>query len=29
MTLALREDNLGEFQFGTIHGELDYRIEPS
>src|SRR5262245_53071495 len=27
-SFALREDNLGEFQFGTVHGEIDYRIEP-
>jgi hypothetical protein len=26
--IAFREDNLGEFQFGTVHGDLDYRIEP-
>jgi hypothetical protein len=25
---AFREDNLGEFQFGTVHGEIDYRVEP-
>ena len=27
--IAFREDNLGEFQFGTVHAEIDYRIEPS
>jgi len=26
--IAFREDNQGEFQFGTVHGEIDYRIEP-
>jgi hypothetical protein len=26
--IAFREDNLGEFQFGTVHGDIDYRIEP-
>jgi hypothetical protein len=25
--IAFREDNLGEFQFGTVHGGIDYRIE--
>jgi hypothetical protein len=28
VSIALREDNLGEFQFGTVHGEIDDRIEP-
>jgi hypothetical protein len=22
------QDHLGEFQFGTVHGEIDYRVEP-
>jgi hypothetical protein len=26
--IAFREHNLGEFQFGTVHGEIDYRFEP-
>ena len=26
--IAFREDNQGEFQFGTVHGNLDYRVEP-
>jgi hypothetical protein len=26
--IAFREDNQGEFQFGVVHGDLDYRIEP-
>jgi hypothetical protein len=26
--ITFREDHLGEFQFGTVHGDLDYRIEP-
>ena len=26
--ISFREDNLGEFQFGTVHGNIDYRIEP-
>lgn len=26
--IVFRKDNLGEFQFGTVHGEIDYRIEP-
>ncbi len=26
--IAFREKNLGEFQFGAVHGDLDYRIEP-
>ena len=26
--IAFREDHLGEFQFGAVHGDLDYRIEP-
>jgi hypothetical protein len=25
--IAFREDNTGEFQFGAVHGYLDYRIE--
>ena len=25
---SFRKDHLGEFQFGTVHGEIDYRIEP-
>jgi len=25
---SFREDHLGEFQFGTVHGEIDYRLEP-
>jgi len=24
---AFQEDNLGKFQFGTVHGNLDYRLE--
>ena len=27
-TDTIREDNQGEFQFGVVHGDLDYRIEP-
>jgi hypothetical protein len=26
--IAFREDHVGEFQFGTVHGEIDYRLEP-
>jgi hypothetical protein len=26
--IAFREDHTGEFQFGAVHGYLDYRIEP-
>ena len=26
--ITFREDHLGEFQFGTVHGDIDYRIEP-
>jgi hypothetical protein len=26
--ISFREDNLGEFQFGAVHGYLDYRLEP-
>jgi hypothetical protein len=26
--ITFKEDHLGEFQFGTVHGDLDYRIEP-
>jgi hypothetical protein len=26
--IAFREDHQGEFQFGAVHGALDYRIEP-
>ena len=26
--ITFREDNLGEFQFGAVHGDLAYRIEP-
>jgi len=26
--IAFREDNQGEFQFGAVHGDLDYRLEP-
>jgi len=26
--IAFREDNLGEFQFGTVHGDIDYHIVP-
>ena len=26
--IAFREENQGEFQFGAVHGDLDYRIEP-
>jgi hypothetical protein len=25
--IAFRENNTGEFQFGAVHGYLDYRIE--
>jgi hypothetical protein len=25
--IAFREDHVGKFQFGTVHGEIDYRIE--
>jgi hypothetical protein len=25
--IAFREDHTGEFQFGAVHGYLDYRIE--
>jgi len=24
--IAFREDNLGEFQFGTVHGDIDFPI---
>ena len=27
--ITFRENNLGEFQFGAVHGDLDYRIAPS
>ena len=27
-SIACREDNLGEFQFGTVHGDMDYHLEP-
>jgi len=26
---SFQEDNIGDFQFGLVHGELDYRIEKS
>jgi len=26
--ITFREDSLGEFQFGAVHGDLDYHIEP-
>src|SRR5262245_57623751 len=26
--ISFQEDNLGELQLGTVHGEIDYRIEP-
>jgi hypothetical protein len=26
--ISFREDNQGEFQFGTVHGDIDYRVEP-
>ena len=26
--ITFREDHRGEFQFGAVHGALDYRIEP-
>jgi len=26
--ITFREDNLGELQFGAVHGDLDYRLEP-
>jgi len=26
--ISFREDNQGELQFGTVHGNMDYRIEP-
>jgi hypothetical protein len=26
--ITFREDHLGEFQFGAVHGDLDYRLEP-
>ena len=26
--IAFREDNQGEFQVGTVHGDIEYRIEP-
>ena len=26
--ITFREHHLGEFQFGTVHGEIDYRLEP-
>lgn len=25
--ITFREDHLGAFQFGAVHGEIDYRIE--
>ena len=25
--IAFREDQVGKFQFGTVHGEIAYRIE--
>ena len=25
---SFRKGNLGEFQFGTVHGDIDYRIVP-
>ena len=27
-SIAFREDHRGAFQFGAVHGDLDYRIEP-
>ena len=27
--IAFREDHRGEFHFGAVHGDLDYRIAPS
>ena len=27
--IAFREDHLGEFQCGAVHGDLDYRLAPS
>ena len=26
--ITFRADHLGEFQFGAVHGDLDYRLEP-
>ena len=26
--ITFREDNLGAFQFGAVHGDFDYHIEP-
>ena len=26
--IAFRENHTGELQFGAVHGDLDYRIEP-
>jgi len=26
--ITFRADHLGEFQFGAVHGDLDYHIEP-
>ena len=26
--IAFREDHRGEFQFGAVHGDLDYRLAP-
>ena len=26
--IPFRADHLGEFQFGAVHGDLDYRLEP-
>jgi hypothetical protein len=26
--IAFRGDNLGEFQFGAVRGDIHYRIEP-
>ena len=26
--ITFREDHLGEFQFGAVHGDLDYRLAP-
>jgi hypothetical protein len=26
--IAFREDHLGEFQCGAVHGDLDYRLAP-
>jgi hypothetical protein len=26
--ISFREDNQGEFQFGAVRGDLDYRIAP-